>query len=101
MADRAGSGRHRREAALQGAKKDRLQQRSRSTAAVGVVSDSSAVRPRESAMIFQHHFRFGSSSKVAATIAATPVFMVGSGTGANLLEWSDGSGTPVRALSAT
>ena len=34
-------------------------------------------------------------------MAVTPVLMVGSGTGANLFECSEGSGLPVRLLSST
>ena len=41
---------------------------------------------------------FFNKSSAAAAMAVTPVLIVGSGTGANLLECSDGRGAPVRWL---
>src|SRR5207247_826706 len=48
---------------------------------------------------FKHHF-LPASSNTAAVMAVTPVLRVGSGTGANWLECSGGSGLPVLSLSA-
>src|SRR5688572_28604202 len=50
--------------------------------------------------MFKYHF-FPTNSNTAAHIAFTPVFRVGSATGAQNGEWSDGSGLPLFLLSAT
>src|SRR5690348_16104978 len=44
-------------------------------------------------------FHFFINSNTAAVIAVTPVLIVGSGTGANSGECSEGKGLPVRSLS--